>query len=103
MQPFPGKQAPGLVGVCWGVPAVSALASRLARAVFVWRSISTDVGVENACLLISHPGFVSTIHVVIGAIYCIFLYLIGAKKASFERVGWLAPWESLWQQQARPQ
>jgi hypothetical protein len=29
---------------------------------------------------------VSTVHVVVGALYCILAYLLGAKKASFERV-----------------
>jgi len=29
---------------------------------------------------------VSTVHVVVGAAYCIVAYILGAKKASFERV-----------------
>lgn len=33
-----------------------------------------------------YPWFVSTVHVVVGALYCIVAYLLGAKKASFERV-----------------
>jgi hypothetical protein len=33
-----------------------------------------------------YPWFVSSVHVVVGAAYCILAYLIGAKKASFERV-----------------
>lgn len=33
-----------------------------------------------------YPWFVSTIHVVVGSLYCIVTYLLGAKKASFERV-----------------
>jgi hypothetical protein len=32
-----------------------------------------------------YPWFVSTVHVVVGAAYCILAYLLGAKKASFER------------------
>lgn len=32
------------------------------------------------------PWTVSTIHVLVGAIYCGIAYLIGAKKASFGRV-----------------
>jgi hypothetical protein len=34
-----------------------------------------------------YPWFVSTIHVVVGTLYCAVAYLLGAKKASFERVG----------------
>ncbi len=33
-----------------------------------------------------YPWFVSTVHVVVGSLYCIATYLLGAKKASFERV-----------------
>ena len=33
-----------------------------------------------------YPWFVSTVHVAVGSIYCILAYLVGAKKASFERV-----------------
>ncbi len=33
-----------------------------------------------------YPWFVSTVHVVVGAAYCIVAYVLGAKKASFERV-----------------
>lgn len=33
-----------------------------------------------------YPWFVSTVHVVVGALYCIVAYVLGAKKASFERV-----------------
>lgn len=32
-----------------------------------------------------YPWFVSTVHVVVGAIYCGVVYLLGAKKASYER------------------
>jgi Tpt phosphate/phosphoenolpyruvate translocator len=32
-----------------------------------------------------YPWFVSTVHVTVGAAYCILTYLLGAKKASFER------------------
>lgn len=35
-----------------------------------------------------YPWFVSTVHVVVGAVYCIVAYILGAKKASFERVRW---------------
>lgn len=34
-----------------------------------------------------YPWFVSTVHVVVGTLYCGLAYLLGAKKASFERVG----------------
>lgn len=33
------------------------------------------------------PWTVSSVHVVVGAIYCALTYLVGAKKASYERVG----------------
>lgn len=33
-----------------------------------------------------YPWFVSSVHVVVGTIYCAVFYLIGLKKASFERV-----------------
>lgn len=33
-----------------------------------------------------YPWFVSTVHVTVGAIYCGIVYLLGAKKASFEKV-----------------
>lgn len=32
-----------------------------------------------------YPWFVSTVHVVVGAAYCAIVYLVGAKKASYER------------------
>ena len=32
-----------------------------------------------------YPWFVSTVHVVCGAVYCAIVYLLGAKKASYER------------------
>lgn len=32
------------------------------------------------------PWTVSTVHVVVGAVYCMLAYAVGAKKASFERV-----------------
>ena len=32
-----------------------------------------------------YPWFVSTVHVVVGAAYCTLVYLLGAKKASYER------------------
>ena len=33
-----------------------------------------------------YPWTVSTIHVVVGLAYCVFMYVIGAKSASFGRV-----------------
>lgn len=33
-----------------------------------------------------YPWFVSSIHVVVGTLYCALLYFLGLKAASFERV-----------------
>lgn len=33
-----------------------------------------------------YPWFVSSIHVVVGTLYCALLYLVGLRNASFERV-----------------
>lgn len=40
---------------------------------------------KSIFLYFPYPWFVSTVHVVVGALYCGITYLLGAKKASFER------------------
>ena len=54
-----------------------------------WYALNVAFNLQNKVIFnyFPYPWFVSTVHVVIGATYCAVLYLLGAKKASFERVG----------------
>ncbi|PSC73006.1 diaminopimelate decarboxylase chloroplastic-like [Micractinium conductrix] len=53
----------------------------------VWYGLNIAFNLQNKVIFnyFPYPWFVSTVHVVVGAVYCILTYLIGAKKASFER------------------
>jgi len=53
----------------------------------LWYGLNVAFNLQNKVIFnyFPYPWFVSTCHVVIGALYCGVLYLAGAKKASFER------------------
>lgn len=52
-----------------------------------WYALNIAFNLQNKVIFnyFPYPWFVSTVHVVVGALYCIVAYLLGAKKASFER------------------
>jgi Triose-phosphate Transporter family len=52
-----------------------------------WYSLNVGFNLCNKSLfnVFPFPWFVSTIHVVVGALYCGLMYLLGFKDASFER------------------
>jgi len=66
------KNAPGLVTLGY---------------IALWYGLNVAFNLQNKVIFnyFPYPWFVSTIHVVIGTIYCALMYLFGAKKASFER------------------
>ncbi len=53
----------------------------------LWYGLNVAFNLQNKVIFnyFPYPWFVSTIHVVIGTLYCAAMYLAGAKKASFER------------------
>ena len=53
----------------------------------LWYGLNVAFNLQNKVIFnyFPYPWFVSTIHVIIGALYCILTYALGAKKASFER------------------
>ena len=53
----------------------------------LWYGLNVGFNLQNKVIFNSfpYPWFVSSIHVIVGAIYCAILYVLGAKKASFER------------------
>lgn len=53
----------------------------------LWYGLNVGFNLANKSLfnVFPFPWFVSTIHVVVGSIYCVITYLLGFKKASFER------------------
>ncbi|KAL4421024.1 hypothetical protein ABPG77_007499 [Micractinium sp. CCAP 211/92] len=52
-----------------------------------WYGLNIAFNLQNKVIFnyFPYPWFVSTVHVVVGSLYCIATYLLGAKKASFER------------------
>ncbi|KAI7844651.1 hypothetical protein COHA_001740 [Chlorella ohadii] len=52
-----------------------------------WYALNIAFNLQNKVIFnyFPYPWFVSTVHVVVGAAYCIVAYVLGAKKASFER------------------
>lgn len=52
-----------------------------------WYALNIGFNLCNKSLLVvfKFPWFVSAIHVVVGALYCVLAYLVGARAASFER------------------
>ena len=54
----------------------------------LWYSLNVGFNLTNKSLfnIFPFPWFVSTIHVVVGTVYCGVTYLLGAKDASFQRV-----------------
>lgn len=53
----------------------------------MWYALNVAFNLQNKVIFntFPYPWFVSSVHVVVGALYCIVLYVLGAKKASFER------------------
>lgn len=53
----------------------------------MWYALNVAFNLQNKVIFnyFPYPWFVSTVHVVIGALYCAVVYLLGAKKASYER------------------
>lgn len=53
----------------------------------LWYALNVAFNLQNKVIFnyFPYPWFVSSVHVVIGAAYCGIFYLLGAKKASFER------------------
>eukprot|EP00892_Ulva_mutabilis_P001343 jgi/Ulvmu1/11209/UM072_0046.1 len=53
----------------------------------MWYMLNIGFNLTNKSLfnVFPFPWFVSTIHVIVGALYCGFTYLIGFKNASFQR------------------
>eukprot|EP01025_Chloroclados_australasicus_P020347 TRINITY_DN2145_c0_g1_i1.p1 TRINITY_DN2145_c0_g1~~TRINITY_DN2145_c0_g1_i1.p1 ORF type:complete len:412 (-),score=33.91 TRINITY_DN2145_c0_g1_i1:323-1558(-) len=53
----------------------------------LWYALNVGFNLQNKSLFnyFPYPWFVSTIHVVVGAAYCIITYAIGLKKLSFGR------------------
>ncbi|KAK2078884.1 hypothetical protein QBZ16_002574 [Prototheca wickerhamii] len=53
----------------------------------VWYGLNVAFNLQNKVIFnyFPYPWFVSSVHVVVGAVYCILLYLVGLKNASFER------------------
>lgn len=54
----------------------------------LWYGLNVAFNLQNKVIFnyFPYPWFVSTIHVVVGAIYCTLMYFVGAKQASFQRV-----------------
>lgn len=54
----------------------------------LWYALNVAFNLQNKVIFnyFPYPWFVSTIHVVVGALYCGIVYILGAKKASYERV-----------------
>lgn len=52
-----------------------------------WYGLNVAFNLSNKSLFnqFPFPWFVSTVHVVVGTIYCALTYLVGAKDASFQR------------------
>jgi Tpt phosphate/phosphoenolpyruvate translocator len=52
-----------------------------------WYGLNVAFNLQNKSIfnVFPYPWFVSTVHVVVGLAYCTAAYLLGAKKASFER------------------
>jgi len=55
----------------------------------LWYALNVAFNLQNKVIFnyFPYPWFVSSVHVVVGALYCAVLYAIGAKQASFGRVG----------------
>ena len=53
----------------------------------LWYGLNVAFNLQNKVIFnyFPYPWFVSTVHVIIGTLYCAAMYLAGAKKASFER------------------
>jgi Tpt phosphate/phosphoenolpyruvate translocator len=53
----------------------------------LWYGLNVAFNLQNKSIFLSfpYPWFVSSVHVVVGAAYCGLVYLLGAKKASFQR------------------
>jgi Triose-phosphate Transporter family len=53
----------------------------------MWYALNVGFNLTNKSLfnVFPFPWFVSTIHVVVGTLYCFVTYVCGAKSASFER------------------
>lgn len=53
----------------------------------VWYALNIAFNLQNKVIFnyFPYPWFMSTVHVVVGATYCLLAYMLGAKKASFER------------------
>ena len=54
----------------------------------LWYALNVAFNLQNKVIFnyFPYPWFVSSIHVVVGAIYCAALYAVGAKQASYGRV-----------------
>ncbi|CAD7696063.1 unnamed protein product [Ostreobium quekettii] len=55
--------------------------------IFMWYALNVVFNLTNKSIFkfFPYPWTVSTVHVTVGAIYCLFTYAIGLKKASFGR------------------
>lgn len=53
----------------------------------LWYGLNVAFNLQNKSIFLSfpYPWFVSSVHVVVGALYCTIAYFLGAKRASFER------------------
>ncbi|KAG7669543.1 hypothetical protein KSW81_007696 [Nannochloris sp. 'desiccata'] len=53
----------------------------------MWYGLNVAFNLQNKVIFnyFPYPWFVSTVHVIVGAAYCAIVYLLGAKKASYER------------------
>jgi Tpt phosphate/phosphoenolpyruvate translocator len=53
----------------------------------MWYALNVAFNLQNKVIFNSfpYPWFVSSVHVIVGALYCAIVYLLGAKNASYER------------------
>ncbi|KAL6766344.1 TPT3 [Auxenochlorella protothecoides x Auxenochlorella symbiontica] len=67
-------------------PSAAASATTLTY-IAIWYGLNVAFNLQNKVIFnyFPYPWFVSSVHVVVGTIYCAVFYLIGLKKASFER------------------